>query len=1067
MLFPFLFSLVYSTTVLVCAPGCSTNVCTANYTCDSVCSPNYENDGSCLHCKWTDPNGNTAEAYLPSGDECVSSTNIVEKTNWAPTNVDSYVLNTPISFTLDQTSPVDYGFCYSRQKYTISKWGSLKSSLLTKKFVNVKIDKIGKSELSVDITNTPITEADPLCFAHTTLFEEDDSFNLQFPVVSPFKDSQSTGDEEFQFTFFVSVKEVESTQITLTITETDTLLLKNLFHVNQSIADEVSKDISKAYVYPLPFESQGQVLFTTCMPTVMMKVLTFTVQFTGPYSILLDTTEKNRFSLLAEYTGELDSSANNGECLQTWNGLPVGSTSSSEKNGVSVRIKGDKTTTRHFAVMSEDSRAQVSIKVKGLCPNDCHENDGNGRCAPSEGGCICEEKYGGDDCHQLCYYYGWQVSNTDGLCYFGTNDCDQYCHCSSGNLVDHLCVSDACANGILGPGVECIYGNEGCMRNCQCEIGEEFSPDGTGLCIHTLCGNGQIDDLYNTENEFVRREECDNGTNCNASCMCNPGFKQNPDSKTNCIEKGLSTGETVGIVVGCVAFFIILVVVFIIVFIFAMQFKKVDISIFKLQQPTYHYYISGAKNVAPSKEGRYIIEPIDLDYGKETEATAIEDTRFETIEVKNKSKNKYMMIIIHTPNCPKYVFHFEPQVAILRPNANYSMISYMTLHATTKIRDMKIPFTLWFSKNRQTLTEIASLLKDKDFENWTPEDNKSIEHLCKNVVRRQYNNFRITTDAASSTHIDLDELNISEKPIAEGAMGKVFIGNYRSVPVAIKQFRWENLDEAEVQELKDSVVAECEMMAKLRNPFIASYMGSVTYLPQVSMVIQFFVLGSLGEYLRSNKEDYVKLPYKLKVRMLYDTSRGMQFLHDNKIVHLDLKPDNLLVNSLDYNSACTLKITDFGTSRFTKKIAKGEDKGLGTPIYAAPETYKDIYSYAGDVYSFAITAWEVFYQEEPYKDFKSLFEIKTFVSEGKRLKIDGTMPRLYTQLIENCWKQDHTKRPTFDIVSNNLVKIDDDILKSVQSLVNLDLGYSQEKIETLINNRTQRMQKQLNDISRD
>lgn len=70
-------------------------------------------------------------------------------------------------------------------------------------------------------------------------------------------------------------------------------------------------------------------------------------------------------------------------------------------------------------------------------------------------------------------------------------------------------------------------------------------------------------------------------------------------------------------------------------------------------------------------------------------------------------------------------------------------------------------------------------------------------------------------------------------------------------------------------------------------------MGAVTYLPQISMVIHFFVLGSLGDYLRKEKENYIKLPYELKNGMLFDTARGMLFLHENKIMHFDLKQDNL------------------------------------------------------------------------------------------------------------------------------------------------------------------------------
>ncbi|ELP89975.1 serine/threonine protein kinase HT1, putative [Entamoeba invadens IP1] len=423
-----------------------------------------------------------------------------------------------------------------------------------------------------------------------------------------------------------------------------------------------------------------------------------------------------------------------------------------------------------------------------------------------------------------------------------------------------------------------------------------------------------------------------------------------------------------------------------------------------------------------------------------------------------------MLLIFHTPNSPKFTFYFEPQVNIISSRTSKTVTSYITIHCSTKIRELKIPYTVWFSKSKRTLFEISDILKDKNFENWTADDETKIESLKKNIQHQIHYHLTIKTDAASSTHIDLDELNMSEKPIAEGAMGKVYIGSYRSVPVAVKQFRWENLSDDDMSELKKNVVAECEIMSKLRNPFIASYMGSVTYIPQVSMVIQFFVLGSLSEYLRKDRIDYIQLPYKLKVRMLFDTSRGMQFLHENRIMHLDLKPDNLLVNSLDPNSACSIKITDFGTSRFTKKtIGKKQDKGLGTPIYAAPETFRDEYTFAGDVYSYGITAWELFYQEEPYHELRSVFDIQTYVNSGKRLKIDGLMPAKYQELMKKCWEQDPKIRPTFDQISKQVILLNEE----VTAYNGLDDNTHLEKIEEIINRREQRMKAQLDEIGKD
>ncbi|ELP92951.1 hypothetical protein EIN_500970 [Entamoeba invadens IP1] len=136
------------------------------------------------------------------------------------------------------------------------------------------------------------------------------------------------------------------------------------------------------------------------------------------------------------------------------------------------------------------------------------------------------------------------------------------------------------------------------------------------------------------------------------------------------------------------------------------------------------------------------------------------------MEIKNHSKNKWMMVIFHTPNNPKYTFYFDPQVLYLRPRLSsmHTMTCFMTIHCTTRIRDLRIPYSVWVTSSRSTLELVASLLKNKSFENWIEDDRKKMESLCKNIKRRHYENLVITTDAMNTVHLDMDELNMSENP---------------------------------------------------------------------------------------------------------------------------------------------------------------------------------------------------------------------------------------------------------------------------------------------------------------
>ena len=60
---------------------------------------------------------------------------------------------------------------------------------------------------------------------------------------------------------------------------------------------------------------------------------------------------------------------------------------------------------------------------------------------------------------------------------------------------------------------------------------------------------------------------------------------------------------------------------------------------------------------------------------------------------------------------------------------------------------------------------------------------------------------------------------------------------------------------------------------------------------------------------------------------------GVRFLHDNNVLHLDIKGLNLLV----FDQGKTLKLCDFGTAVRMDEIASSIGKNLCTPQFAAPE----------------------------------------------------------------------------------------------------------------------------------
>lgn len=102
-------------------------------------------------------------------------------------------------------------------------------------------------------------------------------------------------------------------------------------------------------------------------------------------------------------------------------------------------------------------------------------------------------------------------------------------------------------------------------------------------------------------------------------------------------------------------------------------------------------------------------------------------------------------------------------------------------------------------------------------------------------------------------------------------------------------------------------------------------------------------------------------------RFILDVASGLAYLHENGIVHNDIKPDNVLINQQDH-----FVITDYGiTPQLRDTLDQNlERKGLaitGAPIYKAPELFEPQGSavYATDIWALGATLYEMASHEVP------------------------------------------------------------------------------------------------------
>ena len=105
------------------------------------------------------------------------------------------------------------------------------------------------------------------------------------------------------------------------------------------------------------------------------------------------------------------------------------------------------------------------------------------------------------------------------------------------------------------------------------------------------------------------------------------------------------------------------------------------------------------------------------------------------------------------------------------------------------------------------------------------------------------------------------------------------------------------------------------------------------------------------------------IPENVCAYILYQTLKGLQTLHDQNILHRDIKSDNILVNSKG-----DLKLADFGYAAQLTQERQNRISKVGTVCWMAPELIKGKSSYNEkvDIWSFGIFALELADGEPPY-----------------------------------------------------------------------------------------------------
>ena len=258
--------------------------------------------------------------------------------------------------------------------------------------------------------------------------------------------------------------------------------------------------------------------------------------------------------------------------------------------------------------------------------------------------------------------------------------------------------------------------------------------------------------------------------------------------------------------------------------------------------------------------------------------------------------------------------------------------------------------------------------------------------------------------------------------LGKGSFGEVLRGSYDGQLVAVKRFKDAKLSASDQAQLKD----EAAVMANLQSPFLIRLLGLSLESPPL-LVMELAEGGSLYHMLKNASQE---LPWVWRLRVLRDIALGLSVLHAHELLHRDLKSLNILLDV-----AGRAKLCDFGLS--TLKSQAKDTADVGTLLWNAPEVLqRKAATPASDVYSFAILCWEVVTRRLPYKDLTTGKLKEGFahrVQAGERETIPTDCPPELAVVIQACWAQDTSQRPTAGQVAQVLEDLWQKAVKAEQS----------------------------------
>eukprot|EP00931_Biecheleriopsis_adriatica_P056554 TRINITY_DN3350_c0_g1_i1.p1 TRINITY_DN3350_c0_g1~~TRINITY_DN3350_c0_g1_i1.p1 ORF type:complete len:521 (+),score=80.40 TRINITY_DN3350_c0_g1_i1:240-1802(+) len=206
---------------------------------------------------------------------------------------------------------------------------------------------------------------------------------------------------------------------------------------------------------------------------------------------------------------------------------------------------------------------------------------------------------------------------------------------------------------------------------------------------------------------------------------------------------------------------------------------------------------------------------------------------------------------------------------------------------------------------------------------------------------------------------------------------------------------------------QDDTVKEASVLSSLKHRYIVRYHDGFLEAGSLAIITDFAEGGDLHQRIELQRRQSQAFSEPLILRWLAQAALGLKYVHERRIIHRDLKSQNLFLSGTDQ-----LLIGDFGVCKELPPDSDSciEERSIGTPLYFSPEVVnRNVYSFASDMWALGCVLHELAALRLPFEA-TSLPALATKIMRGTMLQLPAPFSSGLRQLCADLLAHDPERR---------------------------------------------------------